>query len=171
MFPKENTYPPYYTHYFNLIEEKNVIEALENDLNQSNQFINFIPKDKINFAYDKGKWTVKQVLQHIIDCERILAYRALHIARKDKQIIQPFNENDYVANTELNHLSIQDILIDFDACRKNTISLFKTFTNLNLIEIGKVGFYEVTPLSIGYFINGHTKHHLNIIRNRYLQQP
>lgn len=170
MFPKENTYPSYYTHYFNLIEEKNVIEALENDLKQSKQFITSIPIDKINFAYDKDKWTIKQVLQHIIDCERILAFRALHIARKDKQILQPFNENDYAANAELNHLTINDILNDFDANRKNTISLFKSFTNLNLVEIGKVGSYEITPLSIGYFISGHSKHHINIIKKRYLQQ-
>ena len=171
MFPEANTYPPYYTNYFKLVEEKNLIKALESDLTQSTQFISSLPNNKIDFAYEKNKWTIKQVLQHIIDSERILTYRALHIARKDKHNLQTFNENEYADNTINNQLTINDLVNDFNNCRNNTISLFKSFTNLNLIEMSTINTNNVTPLSIGYFICGHTKHHLNILKKRYLLQP
>ena len=74
--------------------------------------------NKIDFAYEKNKWTIKQVLQHIIDCERILTYRALHIARKDKHNLQTFNENEYADNTINNQLTINDLVNDFNNCRE-----------------------------------------------------
>lgn len=169
MYPAESSYPPYYTKFLALVPEKNLLDALTNNLNEVSKFILSIPGEKADYAYDSGKWTIKQVIQHIIDCERILSYRSLHIARKDKQALLFFNENEYAQVADVKDLTLTDLLNDFKAVRNSTISLFKHLKDSDLIQSGVIGNYQSTPLSIGFFLPGHANHHLNTIKERYLK--
>ena len=169
MYPAESSYPPYYTKFLALVPEKNITDALSNNLNDVSEFIKSIQPEKADYAYDSGKWTIKQVIQHIIDCERILSYRALHIARKDKQALLFFNENEYAQVADVKDLTLADLLNDFTAVRNSTISLFKHLKDTDLIESGVIGNYQSTPLSIGFFLPGLANHHLNTIKERYLK--
>lgn len=169
MYPAEGSHPPYYTKFFALVPEKNVLDALSNNISFVSDFIKSIPPEMGDYAYDTGKWTIKQVIQHIIDCERIICYRALHIARKDKQALFSFNENEYAELANVKNLTLLDLLNDFIAVRNSTISLFKRLTETELLEIGLVGNNNTSPLSIGFFLPGHATHHLNTIKERYLK--
>lgn len=169
MYPSETSYPPYYTKFLALVPEKNVLDALTNNLKYVSDFVKSIPSDKADYAYDLGKWTTKQVIQHIIDCERILSYRALHIARRDKQTLLFFNENEYAKVADVKDLTLLELLNDFIAVRNSTISLFKNLKDADLLESGAIGNYNATPLSIGFFLPGHANHHLNTIKERYLK--
>src|SRR5690606_5877951 len=126
-----------------------------------------VPKEKQNFFYAEGKWTVKQLLIHIIDTERILAYRALRFARKDAQQPLPFDENTYAANAEVTERSLEDLLAEFESVRNATVSLYKSFSEPILLNKGKTAIGETTVIAIGFMICGHAAHHLYILQERY----
>ncbi len=168
MRPQPNTYPPYFEKYIALINEETVIDALQNNLQYLKIFAAFIPKEKENYAYADGKWTIKQVIHHTIDTERILSYRALRFARKDPQALLSFDENLYVANTDLSNYSINDVVTEFETVRAATIALYKTFNSQTLLNMGNMAIGQVSVLAIGFFMCGHNLHHLNVVKERYL---
>ena len=127
MRPLPNSYPGYFDKYINLIPENEVINALHNQEKNAVQFFESISEEQSLYSYAENKWTIKEVLQHVIDCERIFAYRALSIARKDSNILPSFNENQYAANAEANKRSWKDLLEEFIISRKSAILLFRSF--------------------------------------------
>ncbi len=168
MRPQAQTFPPYYEKYIALIKEENSIEAFQNNLIIIKDFVALIPTNKENFAYADGKWTVKQVIHHCIDTERILTYRALRFARKDFQQLLPFDENVYAANSNIDKRTLLDIVEELDTVRNATLTLYKSFNNETLLNMGNTSTGKVSVLAIGFFVCGHTLHHLNIIKERYL---
>ncbi len=169
MRPARDTYPDYYDNYIPLVKEDDLHTALRNNWTELLTVITSIPAEKALFAYAEKKWTIKQLLGHMIDTERIMTYRALRFARKDPQQPLPFEENDYAANMELDHRSLKDLVHEFEAVRGATISLFDSFTPNSLALKGKTAAGETSVLSIGYLICGHAKHHINILKERYLK--
>jgi len=129
-----------------------------------------IPEDKLYYRYDEGKWTIKEILVHIIDDERIYAYRALRFARKDSTELAGFDQENYAVNSGANKRSIESILHEFETVRKATISLFESFTDEALTSSGIANGNKVSVRALGYHIAGHEKHHVNIIRERYLDE-
>ena len=116
----------------------------------------------------EGKWSIKEILQHVIDAERVFAYRSLTFARKDNNTLPSFDEKDYAANSNGNNRAWHELVEEFKALRKSTELLFNSFTKENLNAIGKASDYTITVLALGYIIVGHVAHHINIIRERYL---
>ncbi|MDX2171884.1 MAG: DinB family protein [Bacteroidota bacterium] len=168
MRPNEQTYPVYYQKYISLVKEDKVIEALTNNLESIKTIISNIPLLKEDFAYAEGKWTVKQVVQHTIDTERILAYRALRFARNDSQQPLPFDENAYAANSNVDAKKLSEIFEELQHVRLATISLYRSFNQEALLKMGYVASGQVSVVAIGFFICGHTLHHLNVVKERYL---
>lgn len=169
MRPEKGSYPAYFDNYVALVKENNLNEALILNWNEIKTAITSIPSDKAEFSYAPEKWTIKQVICHIIDTERIFAYRALRFARKDPQQVLPFDENDYAANAELNNRTINDLLNEMEVVRKSSQYLFNNLDETALLRKGKMASGEVTVLALGYMICGHAAHHLNIIKERYLK--
>lgn len=151
-----------------MIPETDVISALKANHQSTLDFIESIPRLKVNHFYDDGKWTVKQVINHIIDTERILSYRALRFARGDAQLLPGFDENLYVANANLTETNMQLLMDEFDSVRLSTILMFKQLAEKQLLLKGNMASGETNVLSIGYFICGHAQHHVNVIKERYL---
>ena len=120
------------------------------------------------FRYDKEKWTIKEFVQHLIDTERILSYRALRFSRNGPSNLQGFDEDWYVENSNGNDRNFNDLLEEFNIIRKSTISLFKSFTDKMLSNFGTVNGSDVTVRALGFIIAGHQMHHLNIIKEKYL---
>jgi hypothetical protein len=168
MRPEPGTYPAYFENYIPLIKGNNVISALERTREELVTTLYNIPGPKETYAYAPGKWTVKQVVQHITDAERVFAYRALRFARGDDQQPLPFEENDYAKAAELDSRSLKDLLEEFETVRQATLSLFRTFSDNTLLLTGKTTFGRTTVLAIGYLIAGHGLHHLNVLKQRYL---
>ena len=131
-------------------------------------FIEDIPRQKLNYFYDDGKWTVKQVINHIIDTERILSYRALRFARGDNQKVLPFDENLYAANANLTNTNAQILADEFDSVRLSNILFFRQLSEKELLLKGQMASGETNVLSLGFMLCGHAQHHINVIKERYL---
>jgi hypothetical protein len=168
MRPEPGTYPAYFENYIPLIKGNNVISALERTREELVTVLYNIPPAKETYAYAPGKWTVKQVIQHVTDAERVFAYRALRFARGDEQQPLPFEENDYAKAAELDGRTVKDQLAEFETVRQATLSLFRSFSQNTLLLTGKTTFGRSTVLAVGYLIAGHGLHHLNVLKQRYL---
>lgn len=154
--------------YINAVDDVNLIEGIEKGLVQLVSFMERIPVDKLEYRYAEGKWTVKDILLHLIDAERIFAYRALRIGRGDKTPLAGFEENDYVPNALANDRSLESLLIEFQFVRNSTLCLFKSFSGEQLAYIGTASNHSISVRAIGFVISGHQNHHLRVIEERYL---
>jgi len=161
-------YAPYYAGYIQVLENVQLIEELEICVHEFIRFVQNIPMDKFDYRYAEGKWTIKDIIQHLIDSERVFSYRALRISRNDKTPLPGFEENDYVDNTDANNRGIQDLLTEMAVVRQSTLSLFKSFSQEQLTRIGIASEKEVSVRAIGFIIIGHQKHHMKVFRERYL---
>ena len=163
-----NEYSIFNATYINALENVELIEELEISLHDFIKFVQNIPMDKFDYRYAEGKWTIKDIIQHIVDAERIFCYRALRISRNDKTPLPGFEENSYVENTDANKRSIQDLLSEFSAVRQSNLFLFKSFTNEQLTRMGTSSENPISVRAIGFIILGHQKHHQKVFMERYL---
>ncbi|HMC02403.1 MAG TPA: DinB family protein [Flavobacteriaceae bacterium] len=161
-------YLPYYGSYINKANCTDLVKGLEDSLVEALSFYNSIPEQKFEYKYAEGKWTIKEIIQHIIDAERVFTYRALCFARKDKTPLPGFNENEYATASIANSRSVKSLLDEYAAIRKSTILLFKSFNDNLLKNIGVASGGEMSVRAIGYVIIGHEKHHIDVIKERYL---
>ncbi len=168
--PLVNTYPEFYSNYINLVEEADLIEALTAQTALVDFFFIEIEEEKSCLNYAPGKWTLKELLQHIIDTERIFIYRALCIARMEKQSLPGFDENEYAKNSSANERDWKDLCDEYIYLRKSCLHLFKSFTVEMLQNSGISNGKPITPLAIGYALVGHLQHHINIINERYFSE-
>lgn len=164
----QTEYAPYYATYISKVEEADLVEELEISVHEFIKFVQNIPLDKYDYSYAEGKWTIKDIIQHLMDSERIFAYRALRIARNDKTPLASFEENEYAAIAGANQRSIRDLLTELVIVRQSTIALFKTFSEDVLKRIGVASGYDVSVRALGVIIIGHQKHHQRIFMERYL---
>ena len=159
----------YLKKYISLVKEKNVLNALAESHLETLKLIESIPPNHENYSYSEGKWTIKEVLIHCMDTERIFCTRALSFARGETQPSQSFDENKYATNSEANLRLLSDIKEEWINLRTSTISLFKNFSSNKLFSKGIMPAGELTVNEIGIAISGHSLHHLFIIKERYLK--
>lgn len=164
----QEEFNPYYLPYIQLTANSNVILGLRENLETVVDFYKNIPVEKIEYAYAEGKWTPKDILLHIIDTERVFAYRAMRIARQDKTEMVGFEQDDYVDAGKANNRTIDSLITEYKAVRKATIVLFDSFSDEELKSMGKASGSPVSVRAIGYIITGHENHHNTIIKERYL---
>ncbi len=145
-----------------------LIEELEISLHNFIKFVQDIPMDKFDYRYAEGKWTIKDIIQHVIDTERIFAYRALRFSRNDKTPLPSFEENDYANNTDANSRSIQDLLTEFSAVRHSTLLFYKSLSDEQLKRIGTASNLQISVRALGFVMIGHQKHHQKVFVERYL---
>lgn len=163
-----NEYADFYGTYIQALDNVHLIEELEISVHTLIKFVQNIPMDKFDYRYAEGKWTIKEILQHLIDCERIFSYRALRISRNDTTPLPGFDENEYVKNTSADNRSIQDLLTEMAVVRQSTLSLFKSFSAEQLACKGTASGKEVSVRAIGFIIIGHQMHHQKVFQERYL---
>jgi uncharacterized damage-inducible protein DinB len=163
-----NEYASFYAPYLNALGAVHLIEELEISLHDFIRFVQNIPMDKFDYRYAEGKWNIKEIIQHVIDTERIFAYRALRISRDDQTPLPGFDENYYVDHTEATKRSIQDLLTEFSAVRHANLYLFKSFSKEQLERMGIASNAAVSVRAIGFILIGHQKHHLKVFQERYL---
>jgi hypothetical protein len=124
--------------------------------------------DKFDYRYAEGKWTIKEIIQHIIDTERIFAYRALRISRNDQTPLPGFDENDFANNTAAQTRGLQDLLTEFSAVRHSNLLLFKSFSDEQLLQVGIASEHSISVRAIGFILIGHQKYHQKVFEERYL---
>ncbi len=160
-------YANFFEPYMSKVGEVDLIEELEISVHRLIKFVQNIPMDKFDYVYAEGKWTIKDILQHIIDAERIFSYRALRIARRDKTPLPGFDEDDYATIANGSKRTIIDLLTELAVVRQATLSLFKTFSDDDLMQIGIASNNPISVRAIGFIIIGHQNHHQQIFNERY----
>lgn len=166
--PEKNEYPNYYVPYVDLVPEDDLVQLLKENLQKTVSLFNGISEEVGLHRYAPGKWSIKEVLGHITDTERIMSYRLLRVGRGDQTPLAGFNENDYVQAAQTNNLSLKTILEDFKATRNATISLIQNIPAEAWENIGNANGMPITTRAIAYIIAGHQIHHCKIVEERYL---
>jgi uncharacterized damage-inducible protein DinB len=164
----ENEYNPHYKTYISMLKNVDLIEILATSFEELLKTVKDLSEEKMIFRYDEGKWSIKELLQHLIDTERIMSYRALRFSRNDATELQGFDENWYVENSNSNDRNTNDLIDEFTCTRRASISLFKSFSDEMLLLSGTANGSDMTVRALGFIIAGHQMHHLKIIKERYL---
>jgi hypothetical protein len=163
-----NEYVPYQMNYIKLVSEQNIVKGLIDQKEEMIHFFKSIPVFKQEYSYEEGKWPIKDVLLHLIDAERIFAYRALRIARNDSTALPGFDENAFVISANANERDFESLLKEYISVREATLSLFENFSATDLLKLGTASGASVSVRGIGYCLLGHELHHKQVIIERYL---
>lgn len=161
-------YNKFYQTYISTLNEITVLESLYNGKENLINYIKTVGDDKWSYAYATGKWTVAEVLLHVIDTERVFQYRALCISRGDKTKFPGFDQDIYMVDCKANTRSKQSILNEFIAVRNSTIALFESYDFNDLQKWGVASDSRLSVGASGFIISGHLRHHLRILNERYL---
>lgn len=164
----ENEYAQYFKKYIDLVASQDVTESMEYGSVKTIKLFNNIPPSKYDHSYAEGKWTVKESILHLMDTERIFAYRALRIARGDTTELPGFDQDAYVPMSKGHQRSFSAIVKEYKSVRQASISLFKSFDEEMLARVGSASNNPFSVRALGYMIAGHEIHHSNILSERYL---
>jgi DinB superfamily len=165
--PQPAEYDPYYQKYIARVPEDEIIPALEGQLDELNNLLDGVAEEKGTYAYADGKWTLKEVLSHLIDGERIFAYRAFRIARGDKTPMEGFEQDGYIENSHANERSFAELLGEFELLRKANVFFFKNLEPADWTRVGMANNVEVSVRSLAWIMAGHIRHHIAILQERY----
>ena len=163
------TTPSYHQHYIDLVKTDNILQEL---IEQGEEFVNYLSRfseQQGNYAYAKGKWTIKEIAGHLADAERVFAYRALRFVRNDKTALPGFEQDDYVAAANFNKRTLADVIEELRLIRASNLALFKTFSDEELERTGTASNNSYTVKALLYVIAGHEKHHFNVLKEKYAQ--
>jgi uncharacterized damage-inducible protein DinB len=167
--PKDGEFPPYANMYIQLLPgDGQLLKHLKNNFIATKELILSLPEGKLNYRYAENKWTIKEIMVHIIDDERIYAYRVLRFARNDETELPGFEQDDYVLYSRANERSIENIMEEYEAVRSSTIALFDGLPEDSFLRMGIANNNKVTVRALAYHIAGHELHHINIIKEKYL---
>lgn len=167
MRPKPGDYDPYYQNYIDLTEGEDILKILNEQSKETQSVLNCFPEKRGNYAYADGKWTVKQVIGHLMDTERVFAYRALSIARGETQPLPGFDQDVYVSNGKFNERDLFELSYEYRLLRESNYLMFKGLDKNVYNNRGIANDKEITVLAIMYIIAGHQKHHVKILNERY----
>ena len=168
--PSPDEYPEWFAAEIELVSYNDLIGGLQNSLNKTLTLLHQLSDENLVYRYAPGKWSVKQIWQHVIDVERVLSYRTLRYARKDETVLPGFDENKYAQVSNADHRNFKDIIREYAVVRDATLELFRSFTEAMFFHRGTAGKSNMTVRSVGYLILGHEIHHVNIINERYLKR-
>jgi len=166
--PQPGEYNPFFERYIQQTKAQDAHSLMAELSTVLENFYTSLPESKADYAYAPGKWTLKEVLQHVTDTERIFSYRLLRVARKDTTPLPSFEENDYVANADANRRSFDAIKQEFLAVRRSSNLLIESLTETQLINKGVVSNTETSANAIAFILFGHLMHHKAVIEERYL---
>ena len=164
--PEKSEYAEFYENYVSMVSETDIVAALRDQIAELENL--GITEENGDFAYAEGKWTMRQTLNHLIDGERVFAYRAFRISRGDQTPLAGFEQNFYVANSNSSAQKIADLFAEFSLLRQSNIILFKNLTEEMWSHIGTASENAVSVRAIAYIMVGHVRHHTRILRERYL---
>jgi DinB superfamily len=166
--PDLSRVPSFYHKYINLVKEDELMTAFTNQSASLFSFFNSIPEAKHDYAYGEGKWTVKELLQHMLDAERVFVYRALTFSRKDENKLPGFDENEWAPESNAAARNWNEMVEEFKALRKSTELMFGSFNSSQLDSTGIANNNLVYVSAIGFIIIGHCNHHIGVLKERYL---
>lgn len=166
--PAAADFPSFYHRYMEEAEGADMLEAMRIAAEKMRQVLARIGPDMENHRYAPGKWSIKEVVQHVIDAERIFGYRALRFSRGDATGLPGFEENDYAPASQAERRTLKDLLREYDAVRSSSILLFESLPPETLDLSGTANGRSITVRALGWVIAGHSNHHVTVLSERYL---
>ncbi|UJF31297.1 DinB family protein [Paenibacillus hexagrammi] len=167
--PDSTEYYPYVSGYIHLVPDGDYISYLAKQLEELNALFAEVSEEQGSYAYAPGKWSIKEIIGHITDTERVMSYRLLRIARGDSDISLPgFDQDSFIQSAAFSELTLETLLADFRAVRKATLTLLTTITDQAWLRKGLVNDNEISARAIAYTLAGHAQHHMNVLRDKYL---
>ena len=166
--PETNEFDPYYNTYISLIEGDNVLPVLDAQPAEIRAMFSQVPEEKGTFAYADGKWTIKEVLSHLTDGERMFAYRILRISRGDETPIEGFEQDGYIENSNANNRSFASLLDEFDLQRCSNMLMLNNISDEGARRMGTASGLAISARALAYIMAGHVRHHVGILKARYL---
>jgi hypothetical protein len=168
--PDATEYVPYYGTYISKVPDGDLLQLLEAQRKETQALLAGIPDARALHRYAPGKWSIKEVIGHLADSERVFAYRALRFAREDRTPVPGFDENAYTPAGRFDVRPLASLAAELDAVRRATIPLFASFDQTTLARRGTANGQEISVRALAYVIAGHERHHLGILRERYLKE-
>ena len=165
--PETNEYDPYYGRYIGFVEHEDLLELLQRQNFQVSDVFGGFGEEKGSYRYAEGKWSVKEVLSHIIDGERIFAYRVLRISRGDTTPIEGFEQDGYIENSHANERTFANLMDEFKHLRDANLILFRNLNDADWTRMGTASEKEISVRALAYIMAGHIQHHFNILNERY----
>jgi uncharacterized damage-inducible protein DinB len=166
--PQATEYAPYYQKYTALVPEGDVVETLRSQLEQSLQTLRSLSEEQAGGRYAPGKWSIKEVIGHMIDSERVFSYRALRFARGDSTPLPGYEQDDYVSAGKFDSRTLPELIEEFEQVRRATLCLLRSFDDEAWLRRGLANETEVSVRALAYIMAGHETHHMQIVRERYL---
>lgn len=166
--PLANEYAAYYEKYVSRVPEGNILETLNEQITATQKVFGEISEEKSKFRYADGKWSIRELLGHIIDTERVFAYRALRFSRNDKTALPGFEQDDFVPNSNHDNVLLKDLVEEFILVRKSNLKLFASFTDEMWLRIGTASENAMSVRAVVYNLAGHVIHHTNVLKEKYL---
>ena len=166
--PADNEFAAFYNTYVKLVEG-DVIVFLEKQLQRFNDICKNIPEGNTLYKYEEGKWSIKEVIGHCIDTERVMSYRLLRISRADQTVLAGFDENEYIQHSTYDKRQWDGIIAEYNALRTANMLLIKSLTDEQLSKTGTANMLPISAKALVYIIAGHLEHHLGILIRRYLK--
>ncbi|MCG8374058.1 MAG: DinB family protein [Balneolales bacterium] len=167
-YPSSSEYVHFYSGYVGLVERGNIISTLNTQMHELYTLINTVPGDKAFFTYEPGKWTLKEVIGHMIETERVFCFRALSISRGEKQPLPGMDQDEYMEGNNYNTRTLANLSNEYLAVRVSTIHLLSSMTKQMIAKSGIACGFNFTVRALAFIIAGHERHHMNIIKERYL---
>lgn len=166
--PEKTEYSEYYEGYVSSVAETDIVAAMSGQLSEIEHLFALMPEEKGGFAYAPGKWTIKELLGHLIDGERVFSYRALRISRRDQTPLSGFDQDLFIANADFNSLKLTDLVEEFLFLRRANIIFFRNLSEEKWSRTGTASDNPVSVRALAYILVGHVRHHENILKEKYL---
>ncbi|MGG4146404.1 DinB family protein [Paenibacillus algorifonticola] len=166
--PSINDYNPFYQTYIEKVPEGSIKDVLLEAQQATSELLASIPEERGSFKYAEGKWSIKEVIGHINDTERVMSYRLLRVSRGDSTPLPGFEQEVFVAGARFNEYTIAELAEEYRAIRQSTLKLIDKLSDEELSRRGNASSFEVTALALAYIIAGHELHHLSVLKERYL---
>ena len=165
--PTETEYASAYQTYVSHAPEEEILPAMRSQIDALDLLLDRVPPERETFAYAEGKWTIRQVVGHLIDGERVFGYRALCIARGETQDLPGFDENEYMPNAPYEHVELEELLSEFRLVRLSNIAMLRTLDEPAWMRVGLANGAPVSVRALAYIMVGHARHHMGVLRERY----
>lgn len=166
--PQADEYAPSYGQYVSLIPKGDIVATLEAQMGATMAVLRQIPEERGTHRYASGKWSIKELIGHVIDGERIFAYRALRIARGDETPLAGFDQDPYVTNARFDDCALADLAAEFELVRRSNLAMFRHFGESAWQRRGIASENAVSVRALAFILAGHEAHHMNVLRSRYL---
>jgi DinB superfamily len=165
--PLETEYAPYYLSYVNQVNETDILPVLRSQTDALDILLGRVKPDRETYRYGEDKWSIRELIGHLIDGERVFGYRAFCIARGEKQNLPGFEQNDYIVTAPYHNVVLEELLSEFRLVRLSNVAMFRTLDNNAWLRTGTANGNEISVRAIAFIMAGHVRHHMNVLRDKY----